>query len=535
MMLNPARTKTWVPEDAPGASVSGGRAEPARLGVLIGIVLALAWLLFWYRDTALAMEAIWNRSGTFAHGYLVAPISIWLAWRQRDVLRRLPLRPSLLGLGAGLAWGFAWLAAELASVDVVAQFALIGMLISSVWALAGTAVVRALVFPLGFLFFCVPFGEFLFPTMMDFTAEFVVGALRLSGIPVFIEGRSLVIPSGHWEVVEGCSGVRYLIASIVVGSLYAYLNYRSYRRRLVFTALAVVAPILANWLRAYGIVLLGHVSSNRLATGFDHIIYGWVFFGMVMLGLFWVGSRWQEPEATVSERVKAGAKSAWAGWSGMGVGAWVSAAVLMTGMLSLAEPAARWLDARGQHGPVMLTLPEPVGQWATVDVARLPEWVPRYRGMAAEASAAWAKDAASVGVFLGYYRDQEPGRELINSENKVIQSKDPVWTLAGYGDRSLVLPEGGTTIRSTEIRGPRGRLLVWHWYWIGGWATSNDYVAKALLFLAKLSGRGDDSAVVMLYTPVAEDGRAQAENALADFIREMGPAVSRTLTTASSR
>lgn len=543
-MWNPAQPDALAPLEGAGALDCASPGARPAIGATLSVddrrpivtailLLSLAWLLFWYRDTALAMEAIWSRSGTFAHGYLVAPISVWLIWRKREVLAALPLRPSWVGLAFGLGAGLAWLAGQLASVDAVAQFALVGIVISCVWALAGSTVARDLAFPLGFLFFCVPFGEFLFPDMMDLTANFVVGALRLSGIPVYVEGRSLVIPSGHWEVVEGCSGVRYLIASMVVGSLYGYLNYRSPWRRLAFAGMSVVAPVLANWLRAYGIVLLGHISDNRLATGVDHLIYGWVFFGMVMLGVFWIGARWREPEMSVASEVAAVTHGHTR--PPVAFGTWVAVAVLMTAALSLPNPALSWLESRGQHGPVKLVEPPAPAGWVPAELSGLPEWEPRYGGMAATLRAAWEREGATVGLYLGYYRDQEPGRELINSENKVIPSKDPIWTMASYGDRVAPLAEGPTRVRSMEIRGARGRLLVWHWYWIGGRVTSNEYVAKVWLVLAKLAGRGDDSAVVMLETPVAEDGRGQAEETLAAFAREISPALGQGLTAAAGQ
>ena len=55
----------------------------------------------------------------------------------------------------------------------------------------------------------------------------------------------------------------------------------------MFVAASILVPIVANWLRAYMIVMIGHLSNNKLAVGVDHIIYGWVFFGIVMLLLFW--------------------------------------------------------------------------------------------------------------------------------------------------------------------------------------------------------------------------------------------------------
>jgi exosortase A len=540
-MWNLTRTESLAPPEGGGLAESSGptAARPAppaklagntRLGVAIAVALSLLWLLFWYRDTALAMEAIWNRSGTFAHGYLVAPISLWLVWRKRGQLATLPLRYSMVGLLAGLAWGFAWLMGELASVDAVSQFALVGMLICVVWAVAGTAVARALAFPLGFLFFSVPFGEFLFPTMMDFTAEFVVRAVRLSGVPVYVEGRSLVIPSGHWQIVEGCSGVRYLIASVVVGSLYAYLNYRSLSRRLVFTALAVVVPILANWLRAYGIVMLGHVSDNRLATGVDHLVYGWVFFGIVMLGLFWIGARWQEEPVPVNRRVD----------ESLAIRTGAGSRVLVWGLAALAvfslwQPLLGWLQNRGEHGTVQLATPAPAAGWAMAGSGQFPEWSPRYSGMRAVGHSTWEKDGSRVGLYLGFYRDQGPGLELINSENRVLMNKDQEWSYRGRHGQEAVLGKGAVAVQATEIQGAVGRLLVWHWYWIGGMVTSNEFAAKGMLALRQLAGRGDDSAVVMIYGLEGDEGPASVEGALDAFTRDMGAEVHRALKVTAER
>jgi exosortase len=109
---------------------------------------------------------------------------------------------------------------------------------------------------------------------MDRTADFTVAAIRASGVPVHREGNYFLIPSGRWSIVEACSGLRYLIASFMVGCLYAYLSYRSPVRRATFIAASIVVPIVANWLRAYMIVMHGHLPSNRIAVGDDHFISG---------------------------------------------------------------------------------------------------------------------------------------------------------------------------------------------------------------------------------------------------------------------
>ena len=230
------------------------------------LVLLLAAILLLYRETGMAMAQVWWTSDTFAHAMLVPPISLWLVWRQRERLTALTPRSQPWVLLPLLAVAALWLAADLVAVNAPAQFALVTLVILAVPAVLGLEVALAILFPLLFLYFSVPFGEFMLPTLMQWTADFVVMALQFTGVPVYREGLQFVIPSGRWSVVEECSGVRYLIASFMVGTLFAYLNYRSWKRRLAFMLVALAVPLVANWLRAYIIVMLGHLSGNKIAT-----------------------------------------------------------------------------------------------------------------------------------------------------------------------------------------------------------------------------------------------------------------------------
>src|SRR6266581_6001215 len=229
------------------------RAWPLALAACI---VSILWIIAWYGSTGLAMVSIWARSDTFAHGFIVLPIALWLVWRVRARIAAVTPHPSWWVLAPIAAAGFAWLMGELAAVNAVSQSAFTALLVLTVPAVLGTRVARVIAFPLGFMFFAVPIGEFLMPQLMSWTADFTVLALTLTGIPVYREGLQFVIPSGYWSVAEACSGVRYLIASLMVGTLYAYLVYRSPRRRLVFVGVSILVPIVANWLRAYMIVMI---------------------------------------------------------------------------------------------------------------------------------------------------------------------------------------------------------------------------------------------------------------------------------------
>ena len=232
---------------------------PLTVALLVVGVFALYW------KTTLSMIAIWERSDTFVHGFVVVPIFFYLVWRERKALEALAPKPCVGALLGIVAAGCIWLLGELVSAASVSQFAMVAMIPFAVWAVLGTRVVRALGIPLAFLFFAVPIGDFLTPMLIDWTADFTVAALRATGVPVYREGNFFTIPSGSWSVVEACSGLRYLIASFMVGCLFAYLSYRSIKRRAAFIAASIIVPIIANWLRAYLTVMIGHLSANRLA------------------------------------------------------------------------------------------------------------------------------------------------------------------------------------------------------------------------------------------------------------------------------
>ncbi len=281
----------------------------SRNAPLVAAAIAAIGILLVHADTVASIVAIWWRSETFAHGFVVVPIALWLAWRKRAEIAAVPARPWYPALLIVALMGALWLASVAAEAIGIRQFALAFMVQAAIVAVVGLGVARSAAFPLLFLLFAVPAGEFLLPILIDWTADFTVWALRATGVPVFREANHFVIPSGNWSVVEACSGLRYLIASLMIGVVYAAVSYRSPARRAAFIAASVVVPIIANWLRAYMIVMIGHLSDNELAVGVDHIIYGWIFFGVVMALLFWVGSFWAEPDAPTPATAHAAAST----------------------------------------------------------------------------------------------------------------------------------------------------------------------------------------------------------------------------------
>ncbi|MGH8682528.1 MAG: exosortase A [Burkholderiales bacterium] len=522
------KTETYFAPDDTQVAHRAGFALGIAVAAAIGAILAL------YGQSAWSMVEVWRRSDTFAHGFLVVPLALWLVWRKRHLIPWSEARPFWPALGALAVAGFAWLLADLASVVGAGQFALVLMIQAAVVTLLGLRVAGQLAFPLAFLLFAVPIGEFLQPWLIERTADFTVAALQLTGVPVYREGNSFMIPTGSWSVVEACSGVRYLIASLVVGTIYAYVQYTSTKRRLAFIAASIAVPIVANWLRAYMIVMLGHLSGNRIAVGVDHLVYGWVFFGLVMLLLFWVGSFWREDKPRPAPKRSLTLPAITPGGAHRRATAAlvvaVAAVVATAGVWRLADAA---IESRISTMVPVLAPIASGGGW--VSAAQPPSrWVPGFVAPSAELRQAFTKDGRTVGLYIAYYRRQAQGRELVAWQNQIGGSPDRAWRK--IGEAPAVLPWDGAPldVRGTSLRGVNDEVAVRHWYWVADRWTASDHLAKVYLALSQLAGRGDDSAAVVLYTSAA-GGVAAADEALRSFASAMSAPIRRTLEGARAR
>jgi len=515
--------KGTVPQAATAASAAyiAGPVLPWRMATIL-VLATITVMLAIYQQTVLSTVAIWQRSETFAHGFLIFPISIYLIWTKRKPLAEITPRPDLRGLLVLAGLGFGWLFSDAGSVLVIAQYCLVAMIPVAVWALLGAQVAHAIAFPLGFLFFAVPAGEFLIPHMMNFTADFVVAALQLTGIPVYREGLFFTIPSGQWSVVEECSGLRYLIASFTLGSLYAYLTYRSARRRLIFAALSLIIPLIANGLRAYMIVMIAHLSNMKLALGVDHLIYGWVFFGVVMLLLFWIGALWREDqEDHPPGEVRSSTSAANTPTPSR---AFVMASIAIIAVAALWPAYAAYLDSRPvKTGGLQIELPDSMNGWIKQN-APLSDWQPHYIEPDAHTRQTYLKDGMAVSLYVGYYRTQRQGATLITSQNHMVAQKHPVWRNVGEAPRVISLSGRNETIQQTLLRAPDKRLLVWNWNSLAGTYTVNPYLAKLLLAKARMLGQQDDGAAIIIDSPY-EDTPESAALALKAFIQDMLPAI----------
>ncbi|MBI3774862.1 MAG: exosortase A [Gammaproteobacteria bacterium] len=365
------------------------RAAWQAVAISLGVLAAAYWA------TLASIVSIWSHSASFTHGFLIVPVVVYLVWQQRTELQVLTPQlapPALLFLGTLV---LLWCAAHLLVINVAQHFSVVMMIPATLWFLLGGTVMRRLAFPMAYLLFAVPFGEFLVPTLQDITATIAVNALQLTGIPVLWEGRFFYIPSGNFEVAEACSGVRYLIASLALGTLYAYISYHSLWRRAVFILLAAIVPVLANGVRAYGIVMLAHLSNYQLAMGVDHFVYGWVFFGVVMALLFWLGNYFRDTpvvqiaqQQVVHRSSNSESRNNWR-WEVLAL------AIVLCGPL-LTFALQREVTAPAAFE---LQLPPLAGAWSGPHKSN-DAWMPKFSGATAQQRAEYRREQQVVQVYI---------------------------------------------------------------------------------------------------------------------------------------
>jgi len=506
--------------------------EPRALKAFVAAALVIPFVFAIFWQTSASMISTWSRSETFAHGFLVVPAVLWFVWNSRHQLAATEASPWLPGIFLLIGAGFAWLLGSLADALAPAQWAMVTLVPLVILTLFGRGWLAVLAFPLVFLFFAVPFGEVFVPTLIDWTADFTVAALSATGIPVFREGAHFVIPSGHWSVVEACSGIRYLVASVMLGVLFAWTMYRTPRRRALFLAAAVVVPLIANWLRAYLIVMLGHLTNNRLAAGVDHLVYGWVFFSIVTASMFLLGARWREDGVRISSRAPGSVQATTNGATSQVV-LMPPVAVLLATFLALGSWPFAYdaVLAAGDTRPIRPSQVAATSGWAEVNNAA-GGWRPSLEGPVASRVQRFKRGDAVVTLFVGYYRDQKQGSELVNSMNRLVPDRGAQWEQVERGSTDASFGATEAKVRTATLKSG-SCLRVWHWYWINGRIETGDVRAKLTLALDRLLLRTDTSAWIAISTE--SEREAGADEVLGAFARTMGSSIQAAMMETAAR
>jgi exosortase A len=479
-----------------------------RHGAALAALLLLTLAAF--RSSVSAALAVWWVSPTYSHCFLIVPIAAWLIWEKRDVLGTLSpsLTPQALIVMPVLT--LVWWMGELAAINEVQQYAVVGMMQVLIVALLGTNIVRVIWFPVFYLLFLVPTGEYLIVPMQHFATRFVDASLNILGIVHYTEGTTFELTSGRYEIAEACAGLRFLIATVTLGVLFCHLMFRKLYKVALFLIACVAVPLIGNGLRCVGIIVLAYSTNNQYGAGADHIVYGWGFNVAILLVLGALGYLFRDefsektdspPSAPVSQQKFA-------------------LVTALAALLLSAGPAIAWWHDNEFVPPDMAAIADPFQAEHWNQNMPSSTWHPEFTGADSHTTAAIAPadgSAISVDLYLGYYARPRPGHSMTAHLNNFWE--DQVWTLADSGNITAQFAANPVQFQEWLVNSRIEKRLIWSSYWVNGHFTTSLFKVKLLQAAAALQGH-EGQAVIVLSTPI-DTTPEKARDRLSSALREL--------------
>ncbi|WP_296611307.1 exosortase A [Sphingomonas sp.] len=488
---------------------AGTTISPTWRRPLAALAAAIAIILLMFgRDVAALAELYWTNT-TFGHCLFIAPVVGWLVWIRRGELAQLTPQAWAPGLALVAAGGFGWLLGDAGGVSFARHLGVVMMLQGAVVTILGPNIARALLFPIGYALFLVPFGEFLEPPLQTITVWITMHLLHLVGVAATVDGVLITAGDKYFEVAEACSGSKFVIAMIAYGVLVANLCYRTWPRRIAFMTMAIIVPVLANGVRAFGTIYAAVLTSVEQATGYDHIVFGWVFFGLVMAAVLAIGWKWfdRAPDAPAFDPARLQGAVRWP----------LDAIVAALLVLAVAAAFPGWSAAiagRAQTLPQHIDLPQVAG-WTRAPVSTRAPWAPTYPGADHQLFGRYVDGGGNaVDLAIAVYGSQHQGKEMVGFGIGVMQQDDRWVRVEDLDDL-----DGGTVMRITAP-GPVERQVA-TWYRIGNVLTSDPKIVKLETLKAKLLG-GAQRAVAIHVSAEALPGH-DPRAAMAKFLAALGP------------
>lgn len=472
----------------------------AGFQISLGLILAGAILWFYWPNLVKLANAL-TTNEDYSFGLLLPLVSGYIVYLKWPQIRQHVWQPSWMGLliiflGFGL-----YIFGDLVAVFYLAPISFLVVFTGLLFLLGGLELVRMLWFPLFLLFFMVPLPSMVIKNLtlplQLISSWLAAGMLNSIGIPLVRQGNVIDLGVRQLQVVDACSGFRYVLSLFALGSIYCFLYQRCLWKAAILLISLVPAAILANALRVAAMGLY-----PALQEGFLHSFSGWLIFVFcfgLLAFLNWFLNYLKTPTSIAEALDFSFSKAATPGSYPYRTPYLIAALVLVFAFSPLA--------LRLGHAPAV-----PLLQNFDNFPMQLGAWQGR-RGYldAAMAKAVGADDYVeaiftnpehgNVSVWIAYFESQQKGLDrrihsplhcltgggwkIIKSEIVDLTPKHPV--------RYLVMEQGGS------------RQVVYFWYLQRGRWIASEYDRYLYMGIDGLTRRRNDGAIVRLISPAIPD------------------------------
>ena len=499
-------------------------------------LLAFGFLLilpaFW--GGILELVGRWEKQEEYSHGYLIPLVTAYLIWQRRDLLKTLEFTPAwwpvvLVIIGLVVA-----VIGEISALYILIHFSLILIILALACSVMGWQAFKFVLIPLGLLAFAIPLPYFLEATLTAdlqlISSKLGVAVIRLFQIPVFLEGNVIDLGVYQLQVVEACSGLRYLYPLMGVGFIVVYLYQVAFWKRALVFLSTIPITILMNSLRIGVIGVLVEYWGQGMAEGFLHYFEGWIIFIAclsILLAEMWLINRLSKPPVRFS---KVFGMPPTPDLSGVEVEHQTRELprpfIACVALVALSFVIIQAIDTRDEVIPErekFVSFPLHF-DGCRGDQENLEPIVYNSLGLTDYVLNNYSRPSEPhVNFYIAYYESQRKG---LSPHSPRVCVPGGGWSITDLERVEVKLENRDVPIRVNRavIQNGMARQLVYYWFKQRGRDIANEYFMKWYLLTDSLTMNRTDGSLVRLVTPILpSEKESDAERRLNQFLTTVNP------------
>ena len=477
--------------------------------VLLGVATLLGFVFF---DGLKYMVTWWERP-EYSHGYLIPLITAFLIWQKKDKLQNVQFEGSWAGILLTVFGVLIFFAGELSTLYTIIQYSFLIAVAGVALAFMGWRAFKIIWVPLLILAFMIPLPNFLYNNLSAqlqlISSQLGVAIIRLFNISVYLEGNVIDLGTYKMQVVEACSGLRYLFPLMTLSFIAAYFfNGPLWKRGVIFLS-SIPITVLMNSFRIGVIGILVDYWGPSMAEGFLHDFEGWAVFmacTAILILEMWILAKLGSDRKPLREAF------------GLEFPALTPAdAIVKRRAMPLQLPLAGVVLAItavltvsiGQRTEIVPTretfsrLPMAIGQWQGKREQMEPIYIDALKFDDYILADFLDSNKNYVNLYVAYYGSQRKG-ESVHSPRTCIPGGG--WQITSFSQHRIdgVATAGqALMVNRAVIQQGENKQLVYYWFQQRGRIITNEYLVKWFLFWDALTRNRSDGALVRLTTFVA--------------------------------
>ena len=475
--------------------------------LLFSIALLLSFWLYW--DGLAEAVLRWQLQEEYSHGYIIPLVSLFILWERRFQIAASYRGYSWWGLLIICVALAILLVGEISALYVLIHYSFILLLLGLSIAFLGSATRHTWV-PIALLGFAVPLPYFIEVVLTSklqlLSSQLGVEIIRLCRIPVFLSGNIIDLGNYQLQVVEACSGLRYLFPLMSLGFIGAYLYQASRWKKVVLFLSTVPITIFMNSLRIAITGLLVDNWGTEMAEGFLHDFEGWLIFmacGALMLLEVMImellTTRLSIRQAFAVPVSVSSDQYAPEGVVNLQLPVPIIAVIplLLAALIGLGS-----IDARGENVNLqktsLATFPLQLEEWTGQDGSIEAEVADKLGFTEYVMINYQTIQRRPVNFYVAYYASQRKG---VSPHSPKVCIPGGGWEIADFSrTRVDQIPVNRVLIR----KGLQDQI-VYYWFEERGIAVANEYIKKWMLFKDALFLNRTDGSLIRVTTPVMSD------------------------------